>query len=71
MHVCKCGMRQVQFVSIQDESTAFCKGGLESVEQSLYEMWCLFKPRGVSNKSHKNLGPIKRVVLTGVQSIFI
>ena len=71
MHVCMCDMRQVQFVSIQDESTAFCKGGLESVEQSLYEMWCFSEPRGVSNKSHKNLKPLKRVVLTDVQSIFI
>ena len=71
MHVCMRGMRQVQFISIQDESAAFCKGGLESVEQSLYEMRCLSEPRRVSNKSHKNLKPIKRVVLTGVQSIFI
>ena len=65
------GMRQVQFIGIQDEGTAFSKGGLESVEQSLYEMRCLSEPRRVSNKSHKNLKPIKRVVLTGVQSIFI
>ena len=71
MHVCMCDMRQVQFVSIQDESTAFCKGGVESVEQSLYEMWCLSEPRRVSNKSHKNLKPLKGVVLTDVQSIFI
>jgi hypothetical protein len=71
VHVCMRGMRQVQFISIQDESTAFCKGGLESVEQSLYEMRCLSEPRRVSDKSHENLKPIKRVVLTGVQSIFI
>ena len=71
MHVCKRSMRQVQFVSIQDESTAFCKGGLEPVEQSLYEMWCPSEPRRVSNKSHKNLKPIKRVVLTDIHSIFI
>lgn len=71
MHVCMRGMRQVQFVSIQDESAAFCKGSLESIEQSLYEMWCLSEPRRVSNNSHKNLKPIKRMVLTDVQSIFI
>ena len=71
MHVCMRGMRQVQFVSIQDESTAFCEGGLESVEQSLCEMRRLSEPRRVSDKSYENLKPIKRGVLTDIQSIFI
>ena len=71
MHVCKRGMRQVQFPGIQNESTAFRKRGLESVEQSLYELWCLSQPRRVSNKSHKNLKPIQRLALIDVQSIFV
>jgi hypothetical protein len=55
MHDCKRGMRQMQFDSVQDESSSLCKRDLGSIEQPLHQLRCCFEPWRVSDKSHKKL----------------